>query len=148
MAFPTGWPPRPATGIRSLRFFAEGTATANFSDSAYLFASGTGANPYTSLPVVQPGGDTSRFPVPPATVVPNPPYGGGTVDFGAGTPMIWSFQIQIRLVSGARLEFSFDGTNIAGVLLSSDASMPIIYQRSEAGIAVRGAGCVFSIEAW
>ncbi len=37
MVFPLGWPPRPATQRRSIRFFATGTGTANFSDNAFLF---------------------------------------------------------------------------------------------------------------
>jgi len=143
MAFPANWPPRLAPSYRSLRFFAEGTATANFSDHAYLFAEGVGANPYTPLPVIAPGSSTP-------VVVPGNggPFGGGRNDLGAPAPMIYSFQIQLRLVSGARLEFSFDGTNVAGVLLSTDLSMPIMYQRTEAGIAVRGVGAAFTIEAW
>lgn len=38
MPFPLGWPPRPASGQRSIRFAANGTSTANFFDSAFLFA--------------------------------------------------------------------------------------------------------------
>jgi len=37
MPFPLGWPPRPATSVRSLRFYVTGTATANFRDNAFLF---------------------------------------------------------------------------------------------------------------
>lgn len=35
--FPVGWPPRPSSGVRSLRFFVSGTATANYFDNAFLF---------------------------------------------------------------------------------------------------------------
>lgn len=38
MAFPLGWPPRSASGARNFRFYTGGTATANFSDNAFLFA--------------------------------------------------------------------------------------------------------------
>ncbi len=41
--FPIGWPPRPASSVRSVRFFISGTATANFSENAYLFTSGNKA---------------------------------------------------------------------------------------------------------
>jgi len=37
MPFPAGWPPRPASSRRSLRFYATGTASANFEDNAFLF---------------------------------------------------------------------------------------------------------------
>jgi hypothetical protein len=37
MAFPTGWPTGAPNNSRSLRFYKTGTATANFSDSAWLF---------------------------------------------------------------------------------------------------------------
>lgn len=150
MAFPTGWPPRPSPGYRSIRFFVEGTATANFADNAYLFGDDVGANPYTPLPVVRPGDDITRFPTPAATVVPGSgPFGGGQNDLGSTKPMFWSFQIQIRILTGTRLEYSFDGTNLHGFLLLTDNSSPIIYQRSEAGIALRGAGGeTFSVEAW
>jgi hypothetical protein len=44
MPFPAeGWPPRPPTGRRIIRFFAEGIATANFYDNAFLFNSGNQA---------------------------------------------------------------------------------------------------------
>lgn len=59
MAFPAGWPPRPATGTRSLRFYKGLTAaTANFSDNAYLFSDGVGASTIRPTPYVAPG-DTS-----------------------------------------------------------------------------------------
>lgn len=150
MAFPTGWPPRPSPGYRSLRFFAEGTATVNFADNAFLFIDGTSANPYTPLPVVLPGDDVTRLPKPPATVVPGSgPFGGGQNDLGSTKPMIWCFQMQIRMKTGTRLEFSFDGTNVHGVILATDASTPLPFQRSEAGIALRGAaGETFIVEAW
>lgn len=151
MAFPVGWPPRPSPGYRSLRFFVEGTATLDFEDNAFLFIDGVGANPYAPLPVVRPGDDLSRFPQPAATVIPNSgPFGGGENDPGSVKAMIWSFQLQIRMKAGARLEFSFDGVNVHGVILAGDASTPLPFQRSEAGIAIRGGagGETFVVEAW
>jgi hypothetical protein len=59
MAFPDGWPPRPATGQRSLRFYLPSTVgTANFSDRAYLFSDGAGANPFTPTPSIPAGAGT------------------------------------------------------------------------------------------
>jgi hypothetical protein len=56
MAFPAGWPPRPATAQRSIRFYQPSTvATANFSDRAYLFGDQAGANTIRPLPYVAPG---------------------------------------------------------------------------------------------
>lgn len=37
MAFPLGWPPRAASSRRSIRFYADGTSTANYYDNAWLF---------------------------------------------------------------------------------------------------------------
>lgn len=40
MVFPLGWPPRPASGHRSFRFFASGTAAATFTANSFLFHEG------------------------------------------------------------------------------------------------------------
>jgi hypothetical protein len=148
MALPPGWPPRPAASGRSIRFFVEGTATAAFADSAYLFASGAGANTFTPTPVVEAGDDSTKYPAPAATVLPTGAFGGGTNDGTIIVPQIWSFQILIRLMTGTRLEWSFDGTNVHGALLTGDDSNVVIMERREAGIAVRGAGATFIVEAW
>jgi hypothetical protein len=136
MAFPTeGWPPRASTGVRSIRFYKTGTATANFSDNAYLFAQTTGANPYTPLPVVAPGSL--------ATVDVQNPSGTGRT---GSDPIaaIWSQSLRITAVGGD-IEYTFDGTNVHGKVLSGQVAT--YRNRFEAGIAVRGAG-TFHVEAW
>lgn len=57
----------------------------------------------------------------------------------------WSYTIQITAVT-ANVEFSFDGTNVHGIVLAGETKQ---YQkRHEGGIAVRGAGATFYVEAW
>ena len=159
MTLPAGWPPRPASGTRSIRFYQKiATTTGNFSDNAYLFAAGTGANPYTPLPYVAPG---STAPV----SIGTPPIGSGrdahdsgadpalgTAEPASPVAMIWSRCIIIvNNFSGATdLELSFDGTNVHGYVKAGEVRE--YFDRIEAGIAVRfpgggGAGAV-AIEAW
>lgn len=142
MSFPSGWPPPPPQGRRSIRYFKSGTATANFSDNAYLFAQGTGANPFAAPPVVKAGqgmdplhnGETN------VTVTPELPTGL------TGVPsVIWAGTIRVFNDSNADLEFSFDGVNVHG-LLKMNTDM-IYRHRYESGIAVRGTGA-FRVEAW
>ncbi len=59
MAFPSGWPPRRASGHRSIRFYKAGTLTANYEDNAYLFVDGATANTFTPIPYLK-AGDTRR----------------------------------------------------------------------------------------
>jgi hypothetical protein len=208
MPFPAAWPPRVASGRRSVRFYVTGTATALFADRAFMLldavvvldyvarvaaftigevvtgqvsgatavvvlevnAGATGtltlqyvtgtfnpseqilgsisgnattsgvvrmpANPYTPLPEVTGG----------STVVPLTPSGTGVASNGTPAPMIWAQTIRICNDGGAALEYSFDGTNVHGKLLAAEQT--IFRHRFEAGIAVRGAGAVFRIEAW
>ena len=143
MPFPTTWPPRPPSGVRSLRFYVTDVATANFVDKAYMFAEQSTANPYTPLPVVVPGSNaTVSISNMPGTGLASP-----TPVTGAEGPsaQIWSGNIRIS-VTTANLEFSFDGTAVQGKVLAGES---VTYrQRHESGIAVRGAGAVFRIEAW
>jgi len=56
----------------------------------------------------------------------------------------WSYTIQITATT-ANIEFSFDGTNVHGIVLAGKTNQ---YQkRHEGGIAVRGSG-TFYVEAW
>lgn len=140
MAVPSTWPPRPASGRRSIRFYKTGTLTGNFSDNCWIFAdAANNANPYTPLPVAQPGV---------ATAVPATPWGTGQNDAADPAPMIWSTGIRI-VVTGGDLEFSFDSANppaiVHGKVLSGATGVYV--DRVEAGIAVRGAG-TFYVEAW
>ena len=151
MAFPSGWPGRYPSGIRSLRFYVTDTATANFSDKAYLFASGAGAMPYTPMPRIAPG-STEVVNIGTKTTGASP-YAGTNLDTPGpdntlSTLTGWSHGIRICNDDGAAiaLEYSFDGTNVHGKLLAGEKV--VYYPRHEAGISVRGAGAVFRIEAW
>lgn len=152
MAFPTGWPPRaPRSARRSLRFFVTDTATANFSDKAYLFIDDAGANPYVPLPVVAPGSSTP-------VDLGSQPLGTGEAAVDANLSQtdpakqalpkaaIWAQAIRVSNDGGGTLEVSFDGTNVHDVV---PANKEVLYQyRHECGIAVRGAAAVFRIAAW
>ena len=114
MAFPTPWPPRPPSGVRSIRFFVSGTSTANFADNAFLFIDGAAgsANPFT------PGPPTSTS----SGVTNNPLTPTGTGSQGVVSqltspdrPLIWSGNIRISNDSTGELQVSFDGTNVHGV---------------------------------
>lgn len=142
MAFPATWPPRRPSGTKSLRFYVTDTATANFVDKAYMFAEQTTANPHVPLPNVVPGSNT-------AVDVSNEAGTGLATPSSAGAAgplaQIWAGNIRIS-VATADLEFSFDGVTVQGKVLAGES---VIYrQRFESGIAVRGAGAVYRIEAW
>jgi hypothetical protein len=157
MPFPAGWPPRPATGRPSLRFFRAGLATAAFDANAYLFSDGTAANPYTPLPVVRPG---SSDPVhigsgPSGTgraasdAAPNTHVGVSGLQQAVPKEMIWSQMIAIYNKGAGELQFSFDGTNIHGSVQATERRL--FRMRYEAGISIRGVGGStpdFEIEAW
>lgn len=152
MAFPTGWPPRrPRSTRRSLRFYVTDTATALFDDKAYLFIDDADANPYTPLPYVAPGSSTP-------VELGSQPLGTGAAPQDANLSQtdpskqalpkaaVWSGSIRICNDGGGTLEFSFDGTTVHGKLLANET---VIYRdRIESGIAVRGLGVTYRIEAW
>ena len=160
MAFPTGWPPRTATGLRSIRVYATGTATASFSDNAILFSQVPNANTFEPLPYVPPGGGLMT-----AQVNLGTPAAGGGFPMGGGqnandanydprlnppvaappTPMIWSKTIKITNSGSAILYFSFDGVNIHGQVAGN--SVFVYWDRYEAGIAFQGS-TAFVVEAW
>lgn len=75
MPFPVGWPPRLSSGIRSIAFFAEGTATPDYEDNALLFIDGVGANTFEPTPYVPPGGE--EFVTPITSGGPGSPLGTG-----------------------------------------------------------------------
>ena len=145
MALPLGWPPRPATNHRSIRFYTGGTATADFADNAYLFYDYPSANTYTPSPIVPPG---SLTPV---------SFGdgtqGGTPAIGPDNgdplnkPMIWANTMMIFNDGGADLEVSFDGVNVHDKVTTGD-KVHACRNRHEAGIAVRGLGAKFRVVAW
>lgn len=145
MAFPTGWPPRVPSGLRSIRAYVFATATASYADRAYLWNQLTGANPFTTLPDIRPGEDASAPDYGGPHVVP--PVPAGTGERGDDPePMIWSSTIKIINKGGTSIYFSFDGVNDHGeVSASSELLMRCVY---EAGIAIRGAGNDFVVFAW
>jgi hypothetical protein len=63
-------------------------------------------------------------------------------------PLIWSTSILIDNTGAHDLEFSFDGTNVHGIVLAGASKTYL--DRCEAGIAVRGVGgsTTYVIEAW
>ena len=135
MPFPTGWPPPVPSTMRCIRFFVRGTTTALFSDNAYLFVDGVGANTYIPLPNVLPGAGVSNSKDPGPHVVPA--IAGTGVRGDDPHPAIWATE-QIRVVNwgGADVEFSFDGLNVHGI--ARDDEDRRLWQRHEAGIALRG----------
>lgn len=144
MAFPTSWPPRQSSGIRSIRFYVTGTATSNYTDNGFMFGDAQQARNVTPLPYVPPGGERTTV------AVPNTPQGGGrdphdNQPTAAPPPQVWAKSILIVNAGGTDLTFTFDGTNDHGVVKAN--SERVYRSRYESGIAVKGAG-VFSIEAW
>jgi hypothetical protein len=155
MALPASWPPRPASGRRSIRFYKTATATGNFADNAFMFAEATSANTFLHTPYVAPGGEQTQAAVGDLTA-PGSPMGAGAGTHDANPdprvpvvpppyPQIWSFSIRIVNVTGNALEVSFDGTHVQGYVPGNTS---VIYlHRHESGIALRGNGA-FHVEAW
>lgn len=161
MAFPASWPPRAASGIRSIRFYATGSATANFSDNAFMFAEMAGANTFVPTPYVPPGGVNVQASIGDLTA-PGSPMGGGRSAYDSNPDphmlsapippppltQIWGKAIRVingNAVGGAAMYLSFDGATVQGVVL---AGTDVIYwDRYESGIAIKGSG-TFYIEAW
>jgi hypothetical protein len=103
-AFPAQLP----SGVKSIRFYATGVATANFVDSQFAFQRVDPADP----------------------AVPE---------------QAWSSKIKVIAI-GANVQISFDGTNVHGFVLAGTSGE--YDHRHEGGIAVRGVGATFHIEAW
>jgi hypothetical protein len=132
MPLPSGWPPRAPSGRRSVRVYIAGNTTANFADNAYLFSDVAGANTYTPMPYVAPGGERTTV------NLGNNPLGGGRTDPAAPKTMIWCNTMKIINDGLQNLEFSFDGTLVHGVILPGETLE--FRERMEAGISVRGPG--------
>lgn len=138
MPLPASWPPRAPSGRRSIRFYKTGTLTANFADNAWIFADAANlANPYTPLPKIAPGSNT-------VVNLGASPQGTGQNDADDPAPMIWANSLRIT-VTGGNLEFSFNGTDVHGLVLSGATGL--YRERVESGISVRGTG-TFYVEAW
>jgi hypothetical protein len=138
MPLPSTWPPRAPSGQRSIRFYKTGALTADFADNGWIFGdAANGANTFVPLPKIAPGSNTV------VNLGPSP-QGGGQNNSDDPAVMIWANNIRLT-VTGGDLEYSFDGTNVHGRVLSGTS---VLYRnRIEAGIAVRGAG-TFYVEAW
>lgn len=155
MAFPVGWPARLSSGSRSIRFFVQGTTTANWSDNAYLFVDDAGANTYTPTPFIKPGSST-------IVSIGSPMGGGIAVGIPPGEPAgpkpyIWSGTLRVCNDGGNALEFSFTAINDAAdttVVHGALRANEIAYYRNrfEGGIALRipagGTATPFRVEAW
>lgn len=100
LTFPAPFP----DGFTSIRFFQQGTATANYVDNQFNF------------------------------VYPKD-----------GSSQAWSRAIKIS-ASGGDLSVSFDGTTLHGVVKSGTTVEWL--ERCEGGLAVKGAGVTYIIEAW
>jgi len=164
MALPPGWVaslglPLPS-GRRSLRFFAAATTSGVFSDHAYNFAvPAAGADPVLMVPpspVVRAGSEVGSGASPSAAV--STPMGGhrDVSPAAQASPVTTMAASTIRVFNDGAddLEFSFDGTNIHGVVKPASATFCGFLEyrnRMETGIAVRGhsgAAVPFRIEAW
>lgn len=140
MPFPSGWPPTLPAGRRSLRFFKTGSTTTLFEDNAFLFVDEESANTFDSTPTIEAGDEKTTVSVG-SSGTPGVPFGGSSA--------IWADTIEITNEDGTiDLEFSFDGTNVHGVVPAGTTKK--MRPRAEAGIAVRSstAGAAFRIEAW
>jgi hypothetical protein len=152
MAFPPAWPPRVPSGVRSIRFYTSGTATSAFADNAFMFLDGAGADPYTPAPFVPYGSSAPVVNPPTPTGTGGGPVGSPYTDPSQAPPtswpMLWSGNVRICNDGAGALEYSFDGTNVHGLLKSGEIFM--YRNRYEAGIAIRGVAAtpLFRIEAW
>lgn len=151
MALPAGFPPRSASGRRSIRAYFTGTPTVSFDGFAKRFIEGAGANPFAPQPVQVPdeqgGVDTQ------AAAIPLTPTGAGTKKPAdskpAISPELWSYGLRISCDDADAtkyIEVSFDGVNVHGKLFGGKEAT--YFNRIEAGIAVRGTAGSFRVEAW
>lgn len=167
MPFPTGWPPRRPSGIRSIRFFVSGNCTANFQDNAFLFVDDVGADTFTPLINVPPGAESQGVNIGRDPASPSAASGMGDAGSPYGTgpetpqnpplvpsdvpakPTIWSNTILVRNDKSGALEISFDGINVHDRLLEGEVQ--IYRNRFEGGICLRGVAAstpAFRVTAW
>jgi len=154
MAIPANFPPKKPSGIRTLNFYKEGTATTDYADNAYLFADGVGANPFTAITKLAPG-DISDITYGTSTQS-GQPMGGGSLNGPANTTgtqakaplVLWSNSISITNTGANDILFSFDGTNTAGRVKAGTTKLYNF--RIEGGIAIKSvsATSAFYIEVW
>jgi hypothetical protein len=172
MPYPPEWPPSVSSSHHSLRVFIEGTATADFADSAYLFL-----EPSTQERAGDPPEPSAVFGRTP-NIAPGEatkPADFGSVVQGGITTGVWearnapvrgrSFVGRPTLTTlpppaaahctglsvfnsamAGVLEISFGGGAVHGRVQPGERR--VYSDRHEGGIAVRGAGIAFEIEAW
>ena len=114
-----------------------------------FFGAGTLISP---TPVVRPGGASEQADVG-SRVAGGSPLGSGVgpispLDvYGPPAPQVWASTILVRNDALADpLEVSFDGINVHGRVLAGEER--VYRSRMEGGIAVRGVGVPFRVEAW
>jgi hypothetical protein len=132
--------------------FANGTGATSLTKAESpkaFFGSGTLVSP---TPRVSPGAATAQ------ATVGSRLAGGSPMGSGAGqsasadpyvppSPQVWAETILVRNDHVTNpLEVSFDGINIHGEVLAGEER--VYRDRMEGGIAVRGAGVPFRVEAW
>lgn len=125
------------TPTSDITLLALDATPANAASEAALIRD-TSGNPYIPLPIVNPGASTP-------VVLDSNPMGGGEGDLGASAPMVFSDNILVTATT-ATVEISFDGINVHGSIPAGETR--VYDARKEAGIAVRGTGATFAIEAW
>ena len=136
MPYPLNWPPLPASGSRSIRFFKSETATTDYADNAFIFIDDVGANTYTVIPTVRYGDVTS------------------VINIGAASPgstnakQVCANTIQVTNDGAVDISISFDGTNEQGIVKVGET---VCWRdRREAGIALKvtAGTCAYRAEAW
>ena len=157
MPVPDGWPGTAPSGVRSVRFFEEGTATANFEDNAFLIGDTTAESQTQPTPLPPAGADAGTGEPPTVigdTELPAGPTGGANP---TPTPRVVSSRAAKTFLvfnDGANpLEVSFDGADPPTVVhdrIETTDPQPRVYRdRYEQAISVRAAGGAdFRIVAW
>lgn len=152
MTFPPQWATGAGlqlpSGRRSMRFYIEGTATANYADNAYIFSlhgmtPGVSGLMVPTQPTVRAGGEVASGN--PATPAITSPMGGTTPQ----AAVVAAYAFRIYNDGTDPLEFSFDGVHLHGVVMGGKEAL--YRQRYEPGICVRGRDSTtptFRIEAW
>lgn len=149
MALPVGWPPKPNASHRSIRVYIAGTATADWTDNAYLFAQVAGASTTSPSPVVPAGAERQ-------VVAVQSQMGGQSGSPAAqATPVtsLTSQHIRVKNDGANPLDVSFDASaaavgNLAAHLLPGEERLWNF--RYESGIALRApaGNTAFRVEAW
>lgn len=159
MAVPANFPLRPASHRRSLRVYLAGTTTNDFAATGILFKDPLHPDwdPRDPMPNVAIGDRTAVVQVG-TNLTPGSPMGGGTPAYpnpvAPGTPasavpvpMAYAGSIAITNNGASPIEFSFDGTNVHGIVPAG--ARREYRDRFEAGVALRSAApSAFVVEAW